>query len=123
MTLRSLVVCAIVLAVAAPAAAAQNPPPGGGPGQGGFAQRQQRLFQDITLTAEQRATIDSIRARYRAGRPTFTPGSPPDPATRRAMRERMRAQLDEIRAVLTPEQQQIWDRNVAALRERRPDGP
>jgi len=85
--------------------------------------RRELLFQDIRLTPDQRAKIDSIRARYRADRPAFTPGSPPDSATRRAMRERRRAQVDAIRAVLTPDQQHLWDRKVAALRERRGNGP
>jgi Spy/CpxP family protein refolding chaperone len=123
MKLRSLVICACVLALVAPGAAAQNPPSPDEPGRAAMERRRELLFKDITLTPEQRAKIDSIRGRYRAERPAFTPGSPPDSATRRSMRERMRAQLDEIRAVLTPDQQQLWDRNVAALRERRRNGP
>ncbi len=119
---RSLMICAWVLWLA-PVAVAQNPPSADQPGRAAMERRRELLFQDITLTPDQRTKIDSIRARYRADRPAFTPGSPPDSATRRAMRERMRAQVDAIRAVLTPDQQQLWDRNVAALRERRGNGP
>jgi len=123
MKLRSLLICAWVLALAAPAVVAQNPPSAAEPGRAAMERRRELLFKDITLTPDQRAKIDSIRARDRAERPAFTQGSPPDSAPRRAMRERMRAQLDEIRSVLTPDQQQLWDRNVAALRERRANGP
>ena len=123
MKLRSLLICAWVLALAAPAVVAQNPPSAAEPGRAAMERRRELLFKDLTLTPDQRAKIDSIRARDRAERPAFTPGSPPDSAPRRAMRERMRAQLDEIRSVLTPDQQQLWDRNVAALRERRANGP
>lgn len=123
MKLRSLIIWAWVLALAVPAAVAQNPPSADEPGRAPRERRRELLFKDITLSPDQRAKIDSIRARYRADRPAFTPGSPPDSATRRAMRERMGAQLDEIRAVLTPDQQQLWDRNVAALRERPGNAP
>jgi Spy/CpxP family protein refolding chaperone len=126
MTLRSLILCAWGLALAAPAAHAQNPaapPAAEGPGRAALDRRRALLFKDITLTADQQAKIDSIHARYRAERPAFTPGTPPDSATRSTMRERMRAQMDDIRSVLAPDQQELWDRNMAALRERRPGGP
>jgi len=123
MKLRSLMISAWVLALAAPAAIAQNPPSADEPGRAAMERRRELLFKDITLTPAERVKIDSIRARHRAERPAFTRGSPPDSATRRSMRERMRAQMDEIRSVLTPDQQQLWDRNVAALRERRSSEP
>jgi hypothetical protein len=31
--------------------------------------------------------------------------------------------VDQIRAVLTLDQQKVWDKNVAEMRERRPGGP
>ena len=82
----------------------------------------QALFKDITLTPAQQAKIDSIRARYSTQMPAFTPGSRPDSATRAKMRDLFRRQDDEIRAVLTGDQQKIWDKNVAELRARRPGG-
>ena len=45
---------------------------------------------------------------------------PPDSATRAKMRDLFRRQDDEIRAVLTADQQKIWDKNVAEMRARRP---
>lgn len=115
MRLRVALATATLLALAASAAIAQTPPRGPGPGR-----RMEMLFRGITLTPAQQAQVDSIRARYRAQMPAFTP---PDSATREKMRERFRRQAEEIRAVLTPDQQKVWDKNVAEMRERRPGGP
>ncbi len=102
--------------IAAAAATAQTP--GGGPG-GGFGQRRmQRLFQGITLTAEQQAKVDSITAKYRAQMPAFTPGTPPDSATRAKLRALYGNQDEEIRALLTPDQQKVWDTNETEWRNR-----
>ncbi len=93
---------------------------GGGPGGGGgFGQRRmQRLLQGITLTAEQQAKVDSITAKYRPQMPAFTPGTPPDSATRAKLRELYGNQDEEIRALLTPDQQKVWDQNVTEMRNR-----
>ncbi len=107
---------------AAAVAGAQSPGGeggGGGGGGGGFAaRRMQRLLQGITLTAAQQAKVDSITARYRAQMPPFTPGSPPDSTTRAKMRSLMGNQDEEIRALLTPDQQKVWDQNVTEMRNR-----
>jgi Spy/CpxP family protein refolding chaperone len=109
----------IGLAFAAAAAAGAQTPGGGGGGGGGFAgRRMQRLLQGITLTAPQQAMVDSITAKYRAQMPPFTPGSPPDSATRAKMRTLFGNQDKEIRAVLTPDQQEVWDQNVTEMRNR-----
>jgi len=71
------------------------------------------LFKDITLTAQQAAKIDSLRERYLIQYQVFTPGVRPDAATRRHVRDLVSRELAEARAVLTPEQQPVWDRNVA----------
>lgn len=116
-----LVSLCIGLALAATAiAGAQSPGgAGGGGGGGGFAQRRmQRLLHGITLTAQQQAKVDSITTKYRAQMPPFTPGSPPDSATRAKMRALMGNQDEEIRAVLTPDQQKAWDQNVTEMRNR-----
>jgi Spy/CpxP family protein refolding chaperone len=78
----------------------------------------QRLLQGITLTSVQQAKVDSITAKYRAQMPPFTPGSPPDSATRAKMRALFGNQDEEIRAVLTPDQQKVWDQNVTEMRNR-----
>ncbi len=114
---------AAILALAASTAPAQSPSAGGGPGRSAFAERRmQALLKDITLTAAQQAKIDSIRARYAAQLPAFTPGTRPDSATRVKMREVFRQQDDEIRGLLTADQQKTWDKNIAEMRARRPGG-
>jgi Spy/CpxP family protein refolding chaperone len=117
---------ALLLAASAAVAVAQAPPTGGPPqgtpgqgGGGGAARRMQAMLQGITLTAPQQTRFDSIRAAYQAQMPAFTPGSPPDSAARaKSMEVRQRRDAD-LRAVLTTEQQTIWDRNMANM----PAGP
>jgi Spy/CpxP family protein refolding chaperone len=108
---------ASLLALTVSPAHAQNPS-GRGPGR-----RMELLFRDITLTAAQQAKVDSIREHYRAQMPSFTPGSPPDSATREKIRGLFRRQVDDIRAVLTADQQKTFDKNVAEMREGRRGGP
>lgn len=104
----------ILLPLAATAAQAQTPMRGGG------ARRMELLFKDITLTPTQQARVDSIQARYRSERPSFTPGTPPDSATREKVRALFQRERDDLRAVLTPDQQKTFDRNVEEMRQRRP---
>lgn len=85
--------------------------------------RVEALFEGITLTPDQQARVDSILKHYRGQMPSFTPGSPPDSATREKIRGLFRREVDDLRAVLTAEQQPAFDRNVTAMRERRPGGP
>ena len=99
---------------------AQGP---GGPG--GFAQRRmQRLLQGITLTDQQKSQFDSITAKYDSMRPAFTPGTPPDSATRAKFRDVMQQEDAALRTVLTADQQKVWDTNVEQMRSRmrRPGG-
>jgi len=114
-----IVALCIGLAFGAAALAGAQSPGGGGGGGGGFAgRRMQRLTQGITLTAEQQAKVDSITAKYTAQLPPFTPGTPPDSATRAKMRTLFGNQDEEIRALLTPDQQKVWDQNLTAMRNR-----
>jgi Spy/CpxP family protein refolding chaperone len=131
MKLRITLLAAVVLGLSVAPAMAQNPqgPPAGGMGQGrgGFAARRMAtLLNGITLTPAQQATVDSIQNAVRAKMPAFTPGAPPDSATRALRMELMQKQDADIRAVLTPAQQTIWDKNVADMQanmqNRRPPG-
>jgi Spy/CpxP family protein refolding chaperone len=106
-----------LLALGATAAQSQTPVRGG-PGR-----RMELLFQDITLTPVQQAKVDSIQAHYRSERPSFTPGTPPDSATRDKIRALFQRERDDIRAVLTPDQQKTFDRNLEVMRQRRAGGP
>ena len=116
----AVIVSALVL-LGGSAAHAQNAggAPGAPAGPGGFAaRRMQRLLQGITLTPEQQAKVDSITTRYSAQMPAFTPGVMPDSATRAKMRDLNANQDVEIRTVLTPDQQKVFDDNVAQMRAR-----
>jgi protein CpxP len=104
---------------AAPALSAQTPggPPAGsaprGPGR-----MQAMALEGITLTAAQQAKVDSIAAATRAQMPAFTPGTPMSDADRAKARSLAAASVQQVRAVLTPEQQKIYDKNVAAMQQR-----
>ena len=118
MRLRLAVVATAMVAMSASVAVAQNPPPASGMGQGqqGPGRRMQMLFNGITLTAQQQAKVDSIEAVYTPQmRALFTPGQPPDSTARARMTELRNNENRELRAVLTPEQQAIFDKNVASM--------
>ena len=74
------------------------------------------LFEGITLTDAQQVKVDSIRAKYSAERQKLMPngmaGGPPDDATRAKMTAMMDKQYAEIRAILTADQQKVFDANV-----------
>ena len=75
------------------------------------------LFNGITLSADQQTRIDSIRARYRANAQNLDPRNNPD--DRQKMIQSMQAQMADIRAVLTTDQQAVFDQNVQQMRDRR----
>ncbi len=94
----------------------------GGMNNGGMrgdrAQRmEQMLFEGISLSSDQQAQVDSIRARHRGDMQGLDPRNNPD--DRQKMMQSMQAQMSEIRAILTPDQQTIFDQNVQKMRERR----
>jgi Spy/CpxP family protein refolding chaperone len=86
----------------------------GGRGRGG--PREDMMLRGITLTADQQSRVDSIRQKYRAQRQALDPRNNPD--DRQKMMDLMRQQSDEIRAVLTADQQKVYDQNVAEMRQR-----
>ena len=102
---------ATLCALAAPAAYAQ----GGGGGQG-RGRQMEMLMQGITLTDAQKASVDSIGQAYRAQMPPMQQGTPPDSATRAKRMEVMQQQFKAVRAVLTPEQQKVFDKNLENMR-------
>jgi Spy/CpxP family protein refolding chaperone len=113
----AVLVSALVLLGGSVAVAQGGAPAASTPG-GFAARRMQRLMQGITLTPEQQAKVDSITTRYSAQMPPFTPGVYPDSATRARMRDLNDHQDVEIRTVLTPDQQKVFDDNVAQMRAR-----
>lgn len=120
---RIAVVTIALLACSAAAAIAQAPPPAGPPqgqgmGPGGRGARMQALLQGITLTAQQQAKFDSIQSAYQGQMPAFTPGTPPDSAAMARRREIGQKRDADLRAVLTAEQQTLWDTNMANMPQR-----
>ena len=81
------------------------------------------LFAGITLTPAQQQRIDAIRTKYRTERGKLMPGGTrgvrPDSATRARMTAMATRQNAEIRAVLTAEQQIVFDNNIAEQKKRR----
>ena len=108
--IRSLALVIALVAFAAPAAFAQ-----GGPGGQGRGRQMELLMKDITLTDAQKTSVDSVVQSYRAQLPTFTPGQPPDSAARAKRSEIMTKQNAAIRALLTADQQKVFDKNLAEL--------
>lgn len=116
----------IASAQGAPAGAPPQGPPQGGP-QGGPGARGGRgmamLFEGITLTDAQQKQVQDISEKYRAQQRELMPngmqGGPPDSTTRAKMDDLRTKQNAEIRAVLTADQQTIFDKNVAEAKKRR----
>jgi len=96
---------------------AERGPGGGRGGRGGRGgPREDMMLRGITLTADQQSRVDAIRQKYRSQREGLDPRNNPD--DRQKMMDLMRQQSDEIRAVLTPDQQKVYDQNVAEMRQR-----
>lgn len=113
----SLAITAVVLAITAPAVQAQGGPPGGGP-RGGGGRQMEMLLKDITLDAAQKTKLEAIQEKYQKEMPAMTRGERPSPETMGKRRELMTKQQDEIRTILTADQQKVYDKNLAEVRER-----
>lgn len=116
----AIALCAGMTSIAA--AQAQPEPQGQGEmrrggGMGGM------LLKDITLTEAQKAQIKTIREKYmpqqmelrKAAQAT---GGPPDGATRAKITDLNAKQSAEIRAILTADQQVVFDKNAAEMKAR-----
>jgi Spy/CpxP family protein refolding chaperone len=118
MRLRLALASAVLATLVASPAIAQGPPGGGmgGMGQRGPGRRMQMLFNGITLTSQQQAKVDSIENAYTPRmRALFTPGQRPDSAARAQMTALRDQENKDLRAVLTADQQTVFDRNVANM--------
>ena len=103
-----LMVAAALVIFAVPAAAQ-------GGGQGAAQRQNEMLFKDITLTDAQTMQIDSIQTAGRTAMREAMAGGMQDPSAREKMMEMRTKQNSDIRAVLTAEQQVIFDKNLAAM--------
>jgi len=101
---------------------------GGGGGRGGGMMA--RLMDGIMLTDSQKTQVQAIEDKYAPQMQQFRQkmrdarqnGTPMDSASMAAMRDTMKKERDEIRAVLTPDQQSKFDDNVKSMMSRRPSG-
>lgn len=124
--LRTLALGAALVVSATTVASAQTTEtrPAGAMQQG----RPNPALKGIDLTPAQQAKLDSISAKYRTMMPAMTPpspGTPPDTAAMMKRREMMTQRNAEIRAILTPDQQKMFDKNVAEMQsmQRKPSMP
>ena len=105
-------------------AAAQSTEPQQGQGEGRRGGRMgEWLLKDITLTDAQKDQLKTIREKYmpqqiELRKAVQATGGPPDEATRAKMMDLQQKQSDEIRAILTADQQAVFDKNVAAMKAR-----
>jgi len=121
----SALVALIAIATMPARGSAQSPPPSGGQGSmgsmqgggGGGANRMAALMQGITLTDAQQKSIDGIRAKYQ---PQMQQARTDQ--NRDQMRTLSQQQSTEIRNVLTPDQQTVYDKNLAAMRASQGNG-
>jgi Spy/CpxP family protein refolding chaperone len=109
--------CAVSASVAS-AQAQGDPQQGGmrrGGGMGGM------LLKDITLTDAQKEQAKTIREKYlpqlmEIRKSVQATGAPPDDATRAKMTDLQTKQTAELRAILTADQQVVFDKNVVDMK-------
>ncbi len=96
----------------------------GGRGRGGAGRADAMLLRGVTLSTDQQQRVDSIRTRYRTqmDQARQQNGSGDRSAARGQMRTMMERQQAEIRAILRPDQQRVFDQNVTDMRSRRQQG-
>lgn len=115
--IRIVALGALLLVVGAVTARAQ----GGGSQQGQGGRRPERLLDNMMLTEAQKAKIEGVMRKYQpemlAIQESLNGGGDRNDARTRmvALREKMQP---EIRAVLTPDQQAIFDKNAAEQKAR-----
>ena len=103
---------------------------GGGGGRGCGGGMMAMLMDGITLTDSQKTQVRAIEDKYAPQMQQFREkmrdarqnGTPMDSASMQAMRDTGKKERDEIRAVLTPDQQSKFDDNIKAMMSRRPSG-
>jgi Spy/CpxP family protein refolding chaperone len=104
-------------------AAAQSTEPQKGQGEGRRGGRMgEWLLKDINLTDAQKEQVKTIREKYLPQqmelRKSAQATGSVDDATRAKMADLQQKQAAEIRAILTADQQAVFDKNLAAMKER-----
>ena len=97
---------------------------GGGGGRGmSMEDRKAKMFEGITLTADQKTKVDTIMAETAKKQAELRASQAPD-ADRQAMMGKMREfqaeQAKAIKALLTADQQPLFDKNMEGMMPRRP---
>jgi Spy/CpxP family protein refolding chaperone len=123
---RTFLTLALSTLVALPALAQGGGQGGGMRGPMGPPQSGQGIFQGITLTETQQKQVDSIWKAYEPQRTEQMEkmramrdaGTRPDSATRAEMMAKRQAHWGDMRTVLTPEQQKVFDKNSIEMRDR-----
>lgn len=116
---------ALALGCVSTVAQAQGGGGGGGGGRGGMSMedRKAKMFEGITLTADQKTKIDTIMAQTAKKQAELRASMGPD-GDRQAMmtknREMQGEQTKAIKAILTADQQAAFDKNMEAMMPRRP---
>ena len=108
--------CAVSASVAS--AQAQGEAQQGGRRGGGMGGM---LLKDITLTDAQKEQAKTIREKYlpqllEIRKSVQATGAPPDDATRAKMTDLQTKQTTELRAILTADQQAVFDKNLAEMK-------
>lgn len=117
---------ALALGCVSTVAQAQGGGGGGGGGRGGMSMedRKAKMFEGITLTADQKTKIDTIMAQTAKKnaelRASMQAGSPPPADMREKMMGIRADETKSIKAVLTADQQPIFDKNMEGMAPRRP---
>jgi len=123
-----LIGVALTMGIATGAFAQGGGGAGGGGGRGGGMMA--RLMDGIALTDSQKTQVQAIEDKYAPQMQQFRQkmrearqnGTPMDSASMQDMRDTNKKERDEIRAVLTPDQQSKFDDNVKSMMSRRPSG-
>src|SRR2546423_1243066 len=81
------------------------------------------LLKDITLTDAQKDQVKTIREKYmpqqmELRKQAQAVGGPPDDATRTKIMDLQTKQAADTREILTADQQAVFDKNLAAMKER-----
>ncbi len=126
---------AVLLAATTSIASAQGGRPGAAPGARGQAMEQrggqgrgmaQMLLRDIVLTDVQKDTVEKVNTTFQTQQRELmqqAAGGQRNPAMMQKRREMVETHQRTVRALLTPEQQVTFDRNVKTMNDRaRPSG-
>jgi Spy/CpxP family protein refolding chaperone len=122
---------AAAIALTATTVSAQGGMGGGGQqggGQGGAARMMDAMMKDISLSDAQKAKVDSIFAASRAEQSKMreemqASGAQSGPEMMEKMRAISTKRNDAIKAVLTPDQQAVFAKNLENMPQRPPRPP